>query len=90
MIYQMYSIRDELSGFMAPALDGSDALALRGFSLALDSYGKQPNAMTFRPSDFSLYRIATFDTETGTVTPLVPAVLVSRGSDYDVRRTDHV
>lgn len=79
MIFQMYSIRDHLTGFMTPVLEQNDATAVRNFSMACDKVKAANSVMAWRPSDFSLFRIATFDSSTGELIPESPAILVCNG-----------
>lgn len=81
MILRMYSIRDELSGFMSPVLEQNDAIAMRNFRMACDSQQAQ-SLMSFKPSDFTLYHIADFDTNNGCVAQVLPLELVCSGSDF--------
>lgn len=87
MIMSMYAIRDVLSGFMTPVLEQSDAVAMRNFRMACDRAAGQETLMRWRPSDYQLYRIAMYNSETGAVTPVCPIELVCSGepaerSDY--------
>lgn len=85
----MYSIRDDLTGFMTPVIDQNDATALRNFTMACSVVDSSKSSlMTFRPSDYSLYRIAVFDSDTGIIEPLVPIELVARGSSFGGVRDD--
>lgn len=79
MIYSMYSIRDSLVGFMTPVLEANDPVAVRNFSMACDNMKRDQSVMAWRSSDFALYRIAMFNTETGELRPLVPPELVCNG-----------
>lgn len=80
MIFGVYSIRDALTGFMAPVCELSDAVAVRNFSSAV-SDGRPGQVMHFRPSDFSLYRIGDFDSESGSIVSFpVPSLLITAES----------
>ena len=69
----MYSYRDRLVGFGKPILDISDQTAIRGFSMQVNN----PNGMeNFSPKDYELYRIGTFDADTGIVTPEEIPILI--------------
>lgn len=81
MTLSMYSIRDALSGFLTPVLEDNDAIAMRNFAMACDVSNKQ-SLMSWRSSDFSLYRIATFDTNSGLITPISPPDLVCSGDSF--------
>lgn len=79
MIFGVYSIRDALTGFMTPVLEHNDAAAMRNFRMATDQMSRTQTVMTFRPTDYSLYRIAQFDSETGALVPVSPPDLVCHG-----------
>lgn len=79
MIFSVYSIRDALSGFMTPVLEQNDSVAMRNFRMATDQMARQQSVMTFRPTDFSLYRIAFFDSDSGVMSPIAPIELVCNG-----------
>lgn len=84
MTYGIYSIFDAASGvFTAPTIDISDASAVRNFQMALENSG---SIMNFKPDDFSLYQLGTFDVETGKIDAWpVPSRLIV-GSDGDYRK----
>lgn len=66
MITNIYAIRDEKSGFDHVFSSLNDAFANREFSVAV----KDENSIfNHYPTDFSLHRVATFDSVTGIVTP---------------------
>lgn len=77
MIYGLYSIRDVKTGFMTPVMEANDASAQRNFYHSVQN--SEGILYTFS-QDFTLYRIADFDAETGKVTPLVPIVQVADGA----------
>lgn len=77
MIYGVYSIRDVKTGFMSPTIDQNDDSASRNFYHAV--VNSDGILYTFA-SDFSLYHIANFDTDTGIMDPCIPCVLVAEGS----------
>lgn len=83
MIYQIYSIRDELSGFQSIFLHQNDALALRDFQAACSSLPGDLTPMRFRPTDFSLYHLGSFHTDIGVIQPLSPIEVVARGGSFD-------
>lgn len=84
MIYQVYSIRDSLSGFGPLFLHQNDAMALRDFQAGCSSIPGELSPMRFRPSDFTLYRIGVFHTDIGTFQPLSPIEVVAHGGSSDV------
>lgn len=74
-----YSIRDALTGFMTPVLEQNDAVAMRNFAMACDRSSSDPTLMRYRPADFFLYRLGSFDSESGVIDPLSPPFLVCAG-----------
>lgn len=79
MKFFVYAVRDVLTGFMTPTLEQNDAVALRNFAMACDFSKRDVSLMAHKPSDFSLFRIASFDSETGVLSPIVPIELVCSG-----------
>lgn len=78
MILSMYSIRDSLTGFLTPVIESNDAVAMRNFSVAMES----DSTLTHSPKDFDLFKIAVFDTDSGVVSPVSPVQLVCSGSSF--------
>lgn len=73
----LYSIKDAKTGFMTPVLEQGDAAALRNFSHAVN----QPDSiMHSYPNDFSLFKIAHFDTDKG-IEPVADPVLIVDASE---------
>lgn len=64
MIFGVYSLRDYKSTFMHPVLYGDDTQAIR----TLLDEADQCHEFLSDCSDFGLYRIGHFDTETGLIT----------------------
>lgn len=87
MEYPVYSIRDSRTGFMAPTLDQNDDSASRNFLFAVKN---SRDVMGAFPDEFSLYRLGTFNTESG-VFQLEPVpVHVATGSSVSVaKEVDH-
>lgn len=84
MIYGVYAIYDSAAHvFTAPTIDISDASAVRNFQQAISNSG---SVMNFKPDDFSLYQIGTFDVETGDLEPFNPPSRLIVGSDGDYRK----
>lgn len=84
MKYGVYAIYDSAAHvFSAPTIDISDASAVRGFQQAIANSG---SLMNFKPDDFSLYQVGTFDVETGELEPLTPPSRLIVGSDGDYRK----
>lgn len=71
MIYGVYSIRDVKSGFRDLITEQSDEIAMRVFSHVVKS---SDGLMVSFPQDFSIYRLADFDSDSGVLTPLSPIV----------------
>ncbi len=76
MTYFMYAIRDQLTGYMQPTLDFSDASAQRNFAHAIQS---STGIMSFRPVDFDLMCLGTFNVESGVIGQDGPPRLVMNG-----------
>lgn len=62
MILGLYSIKDAKTGFMTPVLEQNDASALRNFSHAVN---QTDSLMYDSPNDFTLFKVADFDTDVG-------------------------
>lgn len=66
MKYNIYSMKDDLNGFMNFFPEISDIVAVRGFNHALAC--ADPNSLFYtNPADYSLYVLGTFDTDSGTI-----------------------
>ena len=87
MKYGIYCIYDEAAGvFTAPTIDISDESSKRNFQKMCSDAG---SIMNFKPSDFSLYVVGFFDTETGYIEPLSPPTRLTIGSiGYQERAVD--
>lgn len=67
MIYPVCAMRDEKVGFLSPFAESNLDTAKRNFAHACS----QSNSIyAFCPSDFVLYHIADFDSDSGEVIPL--------------------
>lgn len=79
MIRGIYTVRDEASTlYMSLMVNDTDAVAVRGFDYALSSN----DLMKFRPQDYSLWRIGSFDDVSGIIDSESPVCLkrgVKRG-----------
>lgn len=69
MIYNLYVVRDIKSGYTAPMLDLNDESAIRNFKDSCLNVKLNPS-MFYNPSDYSLYCVGSYDTETGIIQPL--------------------
>lgn len=85
MVKNLYSIRDVKSTFMPPFIDDNDEVAQRNFAFAISN---RPDVIAYAPSDFSLMRIGTFDTESGALVPCLP-VFVCDGTCYLKKGVDN-
>lgn len=69
MIFGIYSIRDTKCGFLQPSLDQNNEVAVRNFEHAI----QRVDSLFFtHPQDYSIYKIAEFDTDSGIITPIQP------------------
>lgn len=75
MKYGIYSIRDFKTGFLPPTVDQNDGSAARNFEHAV--LQSEQTLFFSHPEDYALYRIGDFDTDTGEVTPCMPAELLT-------------
>lgn len=77
MKFGLYSIKDAKTGFMTPVLEQGDVAALRNFSVAVN----QPDSlMRHYPNDFSLFKVANFDTDDG-IDPVLQPILIADASE---------
>ncbi len=84
MIYGVYSIFDTAAGvFTAPTIDISDASAVRAFWQAVANSG---SVMNFKPEDFVLYQVGTFNVETGVLDAMVPPSRLAYGFDCALQK----
>ena len=67
MIKNIYAIRDKLTGYMNPAPEDNDLVAMRAVSHVIKS--DILNTINAKPSDFTLNCIGEYNTETGVITP---------------------
>ena len=69
MTYGIYVIREAKTTFMLPTVDFNNASAMRNFEHAV----RHPDSlMKSHPNDFGLYRVGSFDNETGEIMPEFP------------------
>lgn len=61
----VYSERDIAVGFGYPYVAMNDTVAKRNFAYKINN--ADYNLMNFSPKDFDLYKVGTFDTDTGLV-----------------------
>lgn len=65
MVLFFYSIKDELVGFNNPQLLQSDDIAIRAISSAL----RGNDDIRFNAKDYALYKLGSFDSDTGILLP---------------------
>ena len=79
MKLNMYVMRDQRTSYMTPTFDYTDQSAVRNFEHAMMQKDSLINSHT---EDYSLYRIGTYDNETGRVTPESEPVLIIDGKSF--------
>ncbi|UPW40973.1 nonstructural protein [Sigmofec virus UA08Rod_5899] len=77
MMYGVFSVRDVKTGFMTPTIDQNDDSAARNFYHAVVS---TDGILQTYASDFSLYRIADFDSDTGRMIPFDIPEMIAEGA----------
>lgn len=77
MKFSAYSIRDSKTGFLSPTFEVNDQVAMRNFSHAVSN---SDSVLFSHARDFDLYKIGTFDTDTGRLMPIEVPVLIMSGS----------
>jgi len=65
MIYGVYSVKDLKTGYLPPTFDLNDLSAMRNFEHACMN---EDSLFFTHPSDYQLFKIGTYDTETATIT----------------------
>lgn len=79
MVYNVYSMRDALTGFMTPTIAQSDAVAVRFFTHAVVN---SQDILSSHVQHFSLYRIGSFDTDKGTLNHIEPELVIDGPSAF--------
>lgn len=80
-VMMMFSIRDDKAeSFQIPVVFPTKGVMTRALADAVNKTGSTDLYAT-HPSDFSVYHVADFDSDSGVVTPLAPVVLVHKLSD---------
>lgn len=69
MVSNVYSVRDTKVGFSDPFICPNDSAASRALSF---SFNNATNMVSYSPADFNLYRIGTFDSDTGLIEKCLP------------------
>lgn len=74
MILNVYSIRDEKTGFLSPTIDQNDAAAMRNFAHACMNV---QSLFYTHAADYTLMKIGEFDSDTGLISTIAPVPLMS-------------
>lgn len=82
MILGIYSIRDNLTGFLTPVVEQNDAAARRNFEHAIMN---PQSLMHSHVSDYDLYKLGYFDTETGVLEQAEPIEMVVAGGSVNAK-----
>lgn len=78
MKFGVYSIRDAKTGFLSPAFEVNDQVAMRNFVHAVSN---SDSVLFSHARDFDLYKIGTFDSDTGRIMPIeIPVMIISGAS----------
>lgn len=77
MKFNVYSIRDVKTGFLSPTFEINDAVAMRNFEHAIQN---SDSILFSHAADFSLFRIGTFDSDSGRLMPLELPIEVMAGA----------
>lgn len=77
MKFNVYSIRDSKTGFLSPTFEVNDAVAMRNFEHAVVN---SDSVLFSHARDFDLYKIGTFDSDTGKILPLELPIILCSGS----------
>ncbi|QCS36175.1 nonstructural protein [Capybara microvirus Cap1_SP_147] len=80
MKYEVYAVKDSITGFNQPACELNQAAALRSFKNLINLN----EAFRINAGDYSLFKIADFDTDTGYCTGIDPVFIVSGSSVLEV------
>lgn len=77
MTFGVYSVRDAKSGYIQPTFEINDAVAMRNFEHAAEN---SDSLLFSHFEDFDLYKIGYFDTDTGSITDLIPHQFICNGA----------
>lgn len=77
MVFGIYAIKDVYTGYLNPTFEGNDSVARRNFEHAVC---RADSLLYSHPNDYDLYRIGTFDSETGVIISCVPELIVGASS----------
>lgn len=77
MTYGIYAIKDSLNGFMSPIVDSNDPSAVRNFAHAMSD---NKSVFYTHPSDFTLYKLGEYDSESGFIESFSTPQFIESGS----------
>lgn len=77
MITNVYAMRDSMQGFLQPTFDLNDNLAKRNFTFALT---RKDTLLYARKQDFDLFKIGSYDSDTGLLTSITPECILQGAS----------
>lgn len=81
MIYPVFSIRDDKAGFGQPQVSLNEPTMIRSFGHQINQPG---SILEYAPSDYSLYEIGSFNTDSGEFKPVLPRFVISGIDVYGV------
>lgn len=70
--FNVYAIKDALNGFGTISVDSNDDVATRNFAYAISQ-----GILSFASSDYSLYRIGSYNISSGALTPCDPVFILN-------------
>lgn len=70
--FNVYAIKDALNGFGTISVDSNDDVAVRNFAFAISQ-----GLLSFAASDYSLYRIGSYNIASGALTPCDPQFILN-------------
>lgn len=78
MVLGIYAIRDVKVGFLTPTVEQNERVAIRNFSHAV---ANSQSVLSSYAKDFALYRLGTYDNDTGAIVPEPLPVHVYEAAD---------
>lgn len=71
-VFNVYAIKDALNGFGSISVDSNDDVASRNFAYAVSQ-----GILSYAASDYSLYRIGSYNIASGALTPCDPVFILN-------------
>lgn len=71
MVYKIYVMRDQMTGFMTPTFELNDSVAIRNFKFALN----KNDLLYANATHFDLYYLGEYDTESGHLKSYEPQLI---------------